>query len=157
MKKILILSLISILNWSCVQTPPTPTSMELQAFQRKEFTTSKEVAFGSVVSVFQDLGYIIKSADKDTGLISAASPSKTSYDFFFGNTKMSNTGVNAFVESIGEVTAIRLNFVEVNEASSGYGQKAKTDVPIYDQVVYQNAFEKISEAIFIREKAQGIK
>ena len=146
-----------MLNWSCVQSPPAPTSMELQAFQRKQFPTSKEVAFGSVVSVFQDLGYIIKSADKDTGLISASSPSKTSYNFLFGNTKMSNTGVNAFIETIGEVTAVRLNFVEVNEGSSGYGQKAKTDTPIYDKVVYQNAFEKISEAIFIREKAQGVK
>ena len=73
MKKIL-LFLISILNWSCVQTPPP--SMELQTFQRKEFPTSKEVAFGSVVSILQDLGYIIKSADKDTGLISASSLAK---------------------------------------------------------------------------------
>ncbi len=71
---------------------------------------------------------------------------------------MSNTSVNAFVESFGpQRTAIRLNFVEVNESSSGYGMKSKRDTPIYDPKVYENAFEKISEGIFIREKAQGQK
>ena len=154
MKKSHLLTLIPLIFTACVSTPQ-PTSLELQAFQRKEFPTSKDIAFGSVVSVLQDLGYIIGSADKDTGLISASSPTKNIT--FFGS-HMSNTSVNAFVESFGpQRTAIRLNFVEVNESSSGYGMKSKRDTPIYDPKVYENAFEKISEGIFVREKAQGQK
>ena len=67
---------------------------------------------------------------------------------------MSNTKVNAFVESFApKRTAIRLTFVEVKESPSGYGMKSKVDKPNYDKLIYQNAFEKIGEAIFIREKA----
>lgn len=146
-------SLLLLMLFSACTSVETPTSMELQAFQRQEFPTSKSVAFGSVVSVLQDLGYIISSADKETGLITAGSPTKTVV--FFGS-HMSNTRVNAFVESFGaKRSAIRLTFVEVREGSSGYGMKSKTDKPIYDKVVYQNAFEKIGEGIFIREKALG--
>lgn len=35
---------------------PTKTSLELQAFQTKEFETQKKAAFASTMSVFQDLG-----------------------------------------------------------------------------------------------------
>ena len=154
MKKILTIPaiVISLMLSSCM-TRPQPSSLELQAFQRKEFPTTKNVAFGSVVSVFQDLGYIISTADKDTGMISGSSPTKNVV--FFGS-HMSNTSVNAFVESFGpKRTAIRLNFVQVSESSSGYGMKSKSDKPIYDPKIYENAFEKISEGIFIREKALG--
>ncbi|MBT7651441.1 MAG: hypothetical protein HN553_10735 [Opitutae bacterium] len=142
----MVLTLLS----SCT-TVEKPNSMELQAFQRQEFATSKNVAFGSVVSVLQDLGYIISTANKDTGLITAGSPITTVV--FFGS-HMSNTKVNAFVESFApKRTAIRLTFVEVKESPSGYGMKSKVDKPNYDKLIYQNAFEKIGEAIFIREKA----
>jgi hypothetical protein len=114
--------------------------MELQAFQRQEFATSKNVAFGSVVSVLQDLGYIISTANKDTGLITAGSPIKTVV--FFGS-HMSNTKMNAFVESFApKRIAIRLTFVEVKESPSDYGMKSKVDKPNYDKLIYQNAFEK---------------
>ncbi|MAH26340.1 MAG: hypothetical protein CMI19_05225, partial [Opitutae bacterium] len=112
MKHTLILSTLILLFSSC-QSSKQLSSLELQAFQRKEFATSKDIAFGSVMSVLQDLGYIVSSADKDTGLISAASPTKNVV--FFGS-HMQNTSVNAFVESFGpKRTAIRLNFVENQE------------------------------------------
>ena len=137
----------SLLVTSCA-TGTTKTSLELQAFQKKSFEASKSVAFASVVSVFQDLGYIIKSADKDTGLIQAASPTKSIQ--LFGS-HMSNTEATAFVEQFKPTTSsIRLNFVAVNESSSGYGMKSKSDKPIEDPEVYQNAFSKIQEAIFLR-------
>lgn len=152
MKHTLILSTLILLFSSC-QSSKQLSSLELQAFQRKEFATSKDIAFGSVMSVLQDLGYIVSSADKDTGLISAASPTKNVV--FFGS-HMQNTSVNAFVESFGpQRTAIRLNFVENQEGSSGYGMTTKSNKPIIDPEVYQSAFEKISEGIFIREKALG--
>jgi hypothetical protein len=145
------LLLLSLLFTACATTQPT--SLELQSFQRKEFATSKQVAFGSVVSVLQDLGYIINAANKDTGIISASSPTET---FVFFGSHMSNTRVNAFVESFGaKRTAIRLNFVQVSETSSSYGMQSKRDKPIYKREIYESAFEKIGEGIFIRERALG--
>ena len=138
----------SALLVSCAGHTPTKTALELQAFQKKSFETSKSVGFASTMSVFQDLGYIIKNADKDTGLIQAASPTKNMV--FFGS-HMSNTEASAFVEQLRpKKTSIRLNFVEVKESSSGYGMKAKSDKPVEDPEIYNNAFSKIQEAIFIR-------
>lgn len=128
------------------------TSLEIQAFQKKEFETTKKVAFASTVSVFQDMGYIVKNASFETGLIQAASPTKATV--FFGS-HMSNVEATAFVEDLTPVkSSIRLNFVSVNESSSGYGEKTKADRPIMDPKLYENAFTKIQEAIFIRTKTQ---
>ena len=63
---------------------------------------------------------------------------------------VSQTKATAFVEQIGSKTRARLNFVEVNQTSSEYGQTSRHDTPILDAKLYQNAFEKIENAIFIR-------
>ena len=144
----------SLLGAGCGSTPPPQkTSLEIQAFQKKQFDTTKKIAFSSVVSVLQDLGYIIKTADFETGLITGNSPTKSESTGFFSETsKMSNTGVTAFVEDFGTSRAsIRLNYVGVRESSSESGMKSRTDEPILDPIVYQTSFSKIQEAIFIRE------
>ena len=57
-------------------TPPGPvlTPLEIQSLQTREFEHDKAVVFASTMSVFQDLGYIVNSADLDTGLITTESP-----------------------------------------------------------------------------------
>ena len=83
----------------------TKTSLEMQAIQSKSFETSKDIAFKSVVSVFQDLGYIIKSADKDTGFITAQSAAEQSSLFkkiMIGVSSSSKTNATAFVEEISK-------------------------------------------------------
>ena len=140
-------ALVVVLS-GCATDGTQKTGLELQAFQKKEFATSKATGFASTVSVFQDLGYTIRAADLQTGLIQAQSPTKNT--IFFGS-HMSNVDVTAFVEEIvTNRTAIRLNFVQVSESSSGYGMKSKRDKPLDNPVVYDNAFGKIQEAIFIR-------
>lgn len=131
---------------------PQQTGLELQAFQKKQFETSKKIAFASVMSVFQDIGYTIKQANAETGFIQASSPTKNVV--FFGS-HMSNTDATAFVEEINDKnSAIRLNFVQNNESSSGYGMKSKSDKPVIDPKVYEGAFIKIQEAIFIRNSSK---
>lgn len=133
---------------------PTLTPLEIQALQQHEYETDKEVAFSSVVSVFQDLGYIVKSADKDTGFITADSPTKDTTGFISllnGNKLNSQTSATAFVETVTPGrTRIRLNFLTSNSESTWYGRDSKHDIPILDGRVYQAAFERIEEAIFIR-------
>ena len=126
------------------------TSLELQAFQSREFDTDYKIAFASVISVFQDLGYIIAEGDSETGLISAKSPVAQSFSLFLGRV-MKHREATAFAENMpsGKV-GVRLNFVDAQESSSGYGMKGSKSAPVHDPLVYQDAFEKIQKAIFVR-------
>ena len=147
---LLIIALVALVG-GCA-TAPEKSSLELQAFQKKNFDTSKKVAFASVMSVFQDMGYTVKQASVETGFIQAASPTKS---FVLFGAHMTNTEATAFVEDITPTrTSIRLNFVQDKEDSSGYGMKSKTDKPILDQKVYEGCFKNIQEAIFIREASK---
>lgn len=136
-------------------TGPQKTSIELQAFQSKDFETTKNIAFASVMSVFQDLGYAVGTADLETGFITAQSPTTQSFVPFVGQ-KMQNIKATAFIEAMGAKRAkIRLNFVDSVQTSSGYGMKGEKDVPIEDPGLYQNTFTKIQKAIFVRENIEG--
>jgi hypothetical protein len=131
-----------------------PTPLQIQSFQTREYESSKAAAFGSVLSVFQDLGYIVASADKDTGFITAASPAgdKSSIFEILSDVSVSGqTKATAVVEEIRPgFTSIRLNFVNTRRSSSATGQVSDDDKSILDPQVYQSAFAKIEDAIFVR-------
>ncbi len=137
--------------------PQNKTSLEIQAYQSRSFEVDKKTAFNSAMSVFQDLGYIVNSANLDTGFITAESPTKGAkgneafLSFLAGMRVEGRTAVTAFIEELSSKSAkIRLNFVERKKFSGDYGQQANRDDPIQDPKIYQSAFEKISDAIFIR-------
>lgn len=152
MKKILAVLFFVLSATGCTAHKPQKTSLELQAIQSREFGADKKLAFQSVLSVFQDLGYVVQSADLETGFITAKSPTKNEWVPFVGQS-MKDTKATAFVEQLGSKSKVRLNFVATQEMSSGYGMKSSEDTPIEDARVYQNAFQKIQEAIFIRSAA----
>ncbi len=149
--KYIAVSLVLLLS-ACVTTeaPPTLTPLQIQSLQTREYEEGKEIVFPSVLSVFQDLGYIVKTADKDTGFITAESPTDGGYNIWIGATTATQTAATAFIEQIGEVTKVRLNIVNKRSSSSAYGQNTQSDTAILDVAIYQNAFEKIESAIFIR-------
>lgn len=130
------------------------TSLAIQAFQAKEFEAAKNIGFASTLSVFQDLGYIVQSADRDTGFITAASPAGNKTNFFEALGGVSSSGqtkATAFVEEIRPgFTTIRLNFVDTRNSSSMYGRSSANDRPILEPKVYESAFARIGDAIFIR-------
>lgn len=155
MKKYSLVLLLALSGCS-LSNEPEKTSLEIQAIQMQEFETNKEVGFNSVMSVLQDLGFIIQSASLSTGFITAESPAKQIHSFWsiLGGVAMNHKiAVTASVESIGKKTKIRLNFVEKASSSSQYGQISNNDSPVLDPLVYQDTFNKIGDAIFIR-KAQ---
>lgn len=131
------------------------TSLEIQAVQSKSFDTDKKVAFNSVVSVLQDLGYIISSASLDTGFITAESTVQNNtgfWDAMGGVRREQRVAVTASVEEMkSNSTRVRLNFVSRQKRSAQYGQQANDDDSIHDPKIYQNAFDKIGEAVFIRK------
>lgn len=104
------------------------------------------------MSVFQDLGYNIISADQATGFISAKNllQSDTHYT------------ATAFVESMGQMTRVRLSFVKKVSGSrwdsgslmydhkDGHLEKYKYEKQVLDATLYQNAFEQIDSELFVR-------
>ncbi len=95
----------------------------------------------------------------DTGVITAQSPVKqdTSGGAVFaqilgGVRTEGRTFVTASVEDFNpRQSRVRLNMVDKRFRSGAYGQQATDETPIEDPKVYTNAFEKIGEAIFIRQ------
>lgn len=149
-----VIAVLILLTGCVASTGPTKTSIQLQAFQSKEFETTKKIAFASTMSVFQDLGYAIGTADLETGFITAKSPTKQDFVLFVGQ-RMQDVKATAFIEPMGEKrTKIRLNFVNSTQTSSGYGMKGAHDKPIEDPKVYQETFVKIAKAIFIRQSIE---
>jgi hypothetical protein len=145
--------LSSLVLSGCVTTPKTTlTPLEIQALQTRSYEYNKDIAFPSVMSVFQDLGYTVNSADKDTGLITAesATESDAASKFWLGITDVSQTKATAFIEQVGPNSTVRLNFVGTSKKSTMYGRSDRQDTPILDATVYQNAFERIENAIFMR-------
>lgn len=162
MKKFIIISLLAASLTGCVtnEVVTRRTSLEIQAVQAKSFDADKVTTFRSVLSVLQDLGYVVGSASMETGFITAESPTQQDKSggaffaaVFSGVRTEGKTAVTASIEEFGKNTRVRLNFVDKRARSSTYGQRAADETPIEDPKVYNNAFEKISEAIFIR-KAQ---
>jgi hypothetical protein len=152
MKHIATLALIASIGLTgCVTQPiQQKSALELQSIQVKEFETSHKVAFTSVLSVFQDLGYVVNSASIETGLITAKSPTKQDFVPFVGQ-RMKDEKANAFVEQISpNRTKVRLSFVKSEQTSSGYGMRGERDTPVQDPTPYQNAFTKIQQSIFVR-------
>ena len=128
------------------------TPLEIQSMQTRTYDNKKEVVFPSVMSVLQDLGYAIKAADINTGLITAESTAKSNaaMKFWLGIAEVSQTNADSFIEEINGRTKVRINFINIVKQSSAYGQDDRTDQQILDPVPYQSAFDKIENAIFIR-------
>jgi hypothetical protein len=146
-------SLAFALSACTTTSAPTLTPLELQSLQSRTYEAGKDIVFPSVVSVFQDLGYTITQGDIETGLITAESATENSAGMvmLFGVSSMKQTGATAFVEELGGETRVRLNFVEKQETSSAYGRQDRKDTPILNADIYQAAFERVENAVFVRQ------
>lgn len=126
------------------------TPMEIQAMQSREYEDDLVTVFNSVVTVFQDLGYSITAADRVTGFIAAdgRSDSVVGSTIFGADVVATNapTDATAFVESIGEITRVRISFafMENSEYATTYPDG------ILDPQFYQDVFERVEQEIFVR-------
>ena len=143
----------SLFLTGCAFNPPVQlTPLEIQNMQSRSYDATKKVVFASVVSVFQDLGYTINSANFDTGFIAAESAATSDFSskFVLGISEVKQTKATAFIEEFKGKSRVRLNFVTSNRSSYEGGQTDRQDRPILNSQVYTNAFEKIANSIFIR-------
>ena len=134
------------------------TPLQVQEMQSHEVEASKDIAFSSVMSVLQDSGYRINAADKDTGLVTAtaSTATKTTWLPFVGFGRSKKTPVvSVYIEQIGaSLTKIRLNFVMTKVTANDFGGGADEE-PILDASVYRDTFERIDQAVFIRQAASA--
>jgi hypothetical protein len=131
--------------------------LALQQMQTQEFETSKKILFASVISVFQDTGFTIDAADLETGVITAKSATQSDRSFWSGTTYAVATKASAFVEeSRPNYARTRLNFVQLNESKGYYGGGGSNDIPVEDAAYYERIFQKIREAVFLREANKAI-
>jgi len=158
MKKIVlaagVVSLAFGTNTAIAKDKKEISSLELQQIQSREFEAKKEVAFASVMTVLQDSGYRIGSADKDTGLITGAASTKTNTTWvpFVGFGKKKKTPVvSAYIEERGpNMSRVRFNFVMTKSTANSFGSGADEE-PITDPAVYKDAFEKVEKELFVRQ------
>ena len=128
------------------------SGMALQQIQARDFEANAAIVFPAVMTVLQDSGFRIQSADRDTGLITASGSTESYMTWLpfvgFGQKKKVPI-VSVFIEQRGpNITRARLNFV----MSTGKSQVAFTnEKPITDPQVYKDAFEKIEKEIFVRQ------
>lgn len=132
-----------------------PTGLELQQIQSRDFEAPKNIAFGAVMTVLQDAGYRIGAADRDTGLITGTASTRTKMTWLpfigFGTAKKTPV-VSAYVEEKAPgLSRVRLSFVMGKISNNNSFGGVTDEEPITDPVVYRDAFEKISQAIFVRE------
>ena len=127
------------------ESKPRLNSLQIEAMQTRTFNVNKRVAFNAVTTVFQNLGYIVQTANFDTGFITAESPKNTD---FFGTTTFIKT--TAFItERTGKTTKIRINFVASTAYSTQKGYPIVNDTPIENGQSYVSAFNKIRQQIFV--------
>ena len=155
----LLASTVALFLGACASQPAAPTSgVQLQAYQAREFETTKRTAFSAAMSVFQDLGFIIDDGDFDTGLITATGPTARAEmgvgdllsQIFAGVDTRASTHrrATAFVEKMPSgLIRIRLNFVDNTEEPPGPKRRS---TPVEEPAFYQATFEQIDKAIFVR-------
>jgi hypothetical protein len=127
------------------------SGLALQQIQSRDFEAPKSITFPATISILQDGGYRIGDADIVTGIITATASTKTKTTWLpfvgFGTSKKTPV-VSVFVEDMGpNLSRVRLNFV-MGKLKNGL---IADETPIYDAATYKDAFERIGQAVFIRQ------
>jgi hypothetical protein len=131
---------------------PVVSGLALQQIEARDFEAPAAIVFPAVMTVLQDGGFRILTADRDTGLITAAGSTESHMTWlpFFGfGMKKRIPVVSAFIEQRGpNLTRARLNFVMSTAKST---QSFTDDRPVTDPQTYRDAFERIEKEIFVRQ------
>jgi len=149
------LSVVLVPTGAFAKKKPQITGLALQQIQSRDFEVPKSTTFPAVMSVLQDSGYRIGAADRDTGLITASASTKTKMTWLpfigFGNSKKTPV-VSAYIEDRGpNMSRVRLSFVMGKISNNNSFGGVTDEEPINDVTVYQEAFEKINQAVFVRQ------
>ena len=140
---------LAFLLAGCMGAPSQPdlTPLEKREIQSRSYDQSKATVFRATMAVLQDHGYTISDADMDTGHIVAESPKRSQFLLF--ENRVSHTGATAFIERLGDRTTVRVSFIKRQAQFSG-AKFNEHEQPVWDAQTYQNFFEALETAIFMR-------
>jgi hypothetical protein len=147
--KALLLCAGAMLLGGCAVAPPRgapvdPVPLKLQAYQAQAFDASKEAVFNATVSVLQDMGCSIDSAEIRTGYISAQTPIVLRGKWV---KSMNSAKVTAFVVQTREnKSRVRLTFVGRNTARGKTEEQLNENPGLYEQM-----FVRVREAVFAQK------
>ena len=132
----LITGVVGLFGCSTTATFSERLSLEIQEFQTKSFEIDKKTAFSATISVFQDLGFIINSANYEIGFITA------------DNIEMQIA--TASFEEFENTIKIRFNFKIKPKVNNNLFPIASDINLIDERRIYDRFFDKVGETIFIK-------
>lgn len=131
---------------------PQISAVELEALQTREYEADYTQAFAATIGAFQSYGYVVQSADRETGLVIAKTTSDAGINYMTGLTRVEYDKATAFLEQVapGRVK-IRVSIVKYVSAKSAYGGGGEKEAMRTRPEVYQNIFGKIDQALFLKK------
>jgi len=153
----------SMLCFNCAprNIQPPKTQLQMREFQTRSYHAkdTKQV-MKAVLNALQDEGYIIKSADKELGFISAGKEMdvEDGTEAFFAHLlsgaaarykKNSIVEASANVSEYGKDTKVRLIFQ--TKIIDNFGNPV-TAAQIEDEIFYQDFFSKVDKSLFIEKQ-----
>ena len=167
-------ALVAAAGCTLVGPKPELTPLELQALQTREFNARYPAAFSATLSVLQDLGYIVESADKEAGYITARGEYKPARGESGGGSLWgrlervlsdvvdSSLQLTASVESIApERARVRVNMIakvtrahETPHEGGVHSQRKTESFSLTEPERYQRFFERLDAALFIRRHSR---
>ncbi len=142
---IIVLSISTIVGCVPLVAPPPPTPLALQSLQTGTYNgVLKRNLFNASVTTLQDLGYIIDSADFDTGFVTAHNLAQVS------DPRFRDTRITMFVtETSADDSRVRINIEKSREVPTF--NRAQPTETIYNAVLdpnfYQTLFSRIRQNI----------
>ncbi|MCB0319405.1 MAG: hypothetical protein KDD60_00685 [Bdellovibrionales bacterium] len=161
--QLLILLGCSFFFVNCVQKPvePQKTQLQIRQFQTRSYNSrdTKQV-MKAVLNALQDEGYLVKSADKDLGFISASKEVdvESGGERFFATLfaganarfkKSSQMEASANISEFGKETRVRMIFQ--TKVVDNFGSPVSA-AQIEDEAFYQNFFAKVDKSLFIEKE-----
>ncbi len=147
---------------SCAHQNPSldvdHSALELRQFQKKEFNSNNEIeVIKTAISALQDLGFTVKNANADLGIINAEMQISDSSAFsqymqswIFEETTIASVkhlDATLNVEKIQDKVIIRASFV--TKALNKVGGIIRSE-PILDPKFYQDFFNRIDKSLFLK-------
>jgi esterase/lipase superfamily enzyme len=161
MRRCLLILSSAILLYGCASQPQL-NPLQIQAMQTQEFGVTKRQAYNATVTVLQNKGYEIKSANFDTGIVTARSP--TNSKMFMGG---SYNTISAYVTSTRKsgknISQIRISDMLTRElpetdTSLLVGSFISTrrnintkDEQVLDPEFYKEIFNEIRQQLFVAD------
>lgn len=157
MIKIHFLFLVVLLLASCGTTKKQATPNEIKMMTTKQIESEYNTVFTSAIALLQSEGFLVTSADKETGLINASkqvdNEKANLQKFLWGSAKEASTAqISFFVEKLNDnLTEVKLTIyegsIEASEGGFGVMNRNVKNSMVQDATIYATWFNNLKAEI----------